>query len=89
MPKLQGLFGVSAGEIIDAVKYVLVQLYNLKFNTTIHLTDRLQSGFGSVFTSESFQNFCLDNKFKSTLAAPKHLEMNSIVERTFQSLTSI
>ena len=89
LPKLNGLFGVTTSEIISVLKYIQVQLYNLKYNTEVHLTDRIQADYGTVFTSESCQNFCINNKFKLTLALPKYLEMNPILERTFQSLALI
>ena len=54
MPKLQELQGFSASEIIDALKFILVQLYNLEFNTVIHITERIQADFGTAFTSKAF-----------------------------------
>jgi len=29
-----------------------------------------------MFTSDQFKEICIDNKYKLTLAVPKHLEMN-------------
>ena len=89
MPKIKGLYGVSTSEIIDALKFIQVQLYNLKFHSELHLTSRIQAEFGTVFISVQFQHFCLNNKFKLTQASPKHLEMNSTFERTYQSLALI
>ena len=89
MPKIKGLYGVTTSEIIEALQYIQVQLFNLKFNTEIHITNRIQADFGTVFTSSTFQQFCINNKFKLTLASPKHLEMNSILERTYQSIALI
>ena len=62
---------------------------NISENTTILIPQRIQADFGSIFTSEEFKKFCLDEKIKLTLAAPKHLEMNSILERTWQSICHI
>jgi len=55
-------------------------------NQTIHPTTRCQADFGTAFTSEIFQQFCDKNHYNLTLAAPTHQEMNSICERTWQSL---
>ena len=64
--------------------------YNFtKYNTKLRLTDRIQADFGTIFLSESFQKFWINNKFELTVASSKHLEMNSILERTFQSLALI
>ena len=52
LPKIHGLFGVTASEVITTLKYIQVQLYNLKYNSEIHLTDRIQADFGTVFTSD-------------------------------------
>ena len=41
LPKLHGLFGVTTSKIISALKYIQVQLYNLKYNTEVHLTDQI------------------------------------------------
>ena len=56
-PNLYILFGVSTSEIITALKYIQIQLFNLKCNTEIHLSDCIQADFGSVFTSE-LSAFC-------------------------------
>ena len=89
IPKIKGLYAVSTSEIIDVLKFIQVQLYNLKFHTELHLTSRIQADFGTVFTLNQFQQFCLNNKFKLFLASPKHLKINSIHEHTYQSITLI
>ena len=62
---------------------------NISGNTSILIPQQIQADFGSIFTSETFKQFCVNEKIKLTLAAPKHLEMNSILERTWQSLCQI
>ena len=57
LPKLHDLFGVTTSEIITALKYVQVQLYNLKINIEVHPTDFIQVNFGIGFTLESFKDF--------------------------------
>ena len=89
LPKMHGLFNINTDSIISALQYIRTQLLHIKKDTNVLLTDRIQSDFGSVFTSEKFQQYCLHNQLKLTLAAPKHLEMNSILERTFQSICLI
>ena len=87
MPKIKGLYGVSTSEIIDTLTFNQVQLYNLKFHTELHITSRIWTDFGTVYISDQFQQFC--HKLNLTQESPKHLEMNSILERIYQSLALI
>ena len=88
-PFLQGLLCTKAVDVIQAVKFICSQMLNYVGQTQIVLTKRIQADYGSVFTSEDFQKLCIDSNCRLTVAAPKHLEMNSIVERTWQSLNLI
>ena len=85
-PFIQGVTSVSAASIISAIKYVLSQYFNQEKNSELTIMKRCQSDYGSVFTSTEFEEFCKNESFKHTMASPKHLEMNSILERTWQSL---
>ena len=62
---------------------------NISRNTTILIPQQIQADFKSIFTIESFKEFCFDAKIKLTLAAPKHLKMNSILEYIWQSICHI
>ena len=87
LPKLHGLFNITTTSIMNALHMHATAKYQK--NNDLFITERIQSDFGFVFASDAFHKYCLENRFKLTLAAPKHLEMNSILERTFQSLCLI
>ena len=61
----------------------------LKGKTNIYIPEQIQADYRSVLMSDLFRQFCLDSRIQLILAAPKHLEMNSILERTWQSLCCI
>ena len=41
MTKIKGFYEVSASEVINALKFIHVQLYNLKFYTELHIANRI------------------------------------------------
>ena len=90
MPKLAGLLHTTADDIIRAIQLIRTQLLQIKTPTTdISIPERIQADFGSIFTSKAFLDFCRKQNIKITLAAPKHLEMNSLLGRTWRSISHI
>ena len=85
-PFLVGINSASSEQIINALKYIKSQHLQSTVNNDLVPTTRFQSDYGKIFTSEEFGKFTIDCNCALTLASPKHLEMNSIVERTWQSL---
>ena len=85
-PFLVGLLDIKADTVVMALKYIQTQLISSDVKSVIVPVSRLQSDYGSVFTSETFLTYALNNNSRLTLAAPKHLEMNSVFGRTWQSL---
>ena len=85
-PFIVGLFNVKVDTIIIALQYIRTQLLRTSVPCNLVPVSRIQSDYGSVFTSETFLTYTLNTNCHLTLAAPKHLEMNSVLERTWQSL---
>ena len=89
MPFLVGLKKIDDESIIQAFKYIMATYFSTSGKlapTTLSPITRIQADYGSTFTSKEFQQLCVESSFKLTLASPKHLEMNSVVECTCQSL---
>ena len=55
------------------------------FSYIVPLT-RIHSDYVSVFMSNEFTKYALSHQCRLTLALPKHLEMNSVLDQTWQSL---
>ena len=55
------------------------------FSHIVPLT-RIHSDYGSISTSDEFTKNTLSHQRRLNLASSKHLEMNSVLERTWQSL---
>ena len=92
MPFLMGLENASAQSVISAFNDLRSQLFEPEsklFETNLAPISRLHTDFGSVFTSNAFSEMCSENNFNLTMANPKHLEMNSVLERTWQSILDL
>ena len=89
LPKLAGLVSTAAGDIIHTLGHICTQLYRIHEESEFQFTQRIQTDFGSVFTSIKLMNFCRNNSITITYAAPKHLEMNLILKQTWQSICHI
>ena len=85
-PFLAGLANVKTRTIIEALQYIRSQLLHTKICSEIVPLARLQSDYSPVFTPEEFLSYALQNSCKLTFASRKYSEMNSTLERTWQSL---
>jgi transposase InsO family protein len=50
--------------------------------------DEIVSDNGPPFSSEKFNNFCVENNVKHTLTPPYHSQSNGSAERAVQSIKS-
>ena len=89
LPQLAGLISTTTDDIINSLGHIRTQFYKIQEASEFLFTQRIQTDFGSAFTSDKFITFCRNNSITVTYAAPKHLEMNSILERTWQSICHI